>query len=419
MVSLLVSSDIAETKEVDTNMLTDSAIKALKPEDKPRKTADRDGLYLLIKPNGTKLWQQSYRFAGKQKVLSHGIYDTVTLSKARAKCDAARVLLADGKDPGLLKQQKKATQKAAAKNTFKQIAKDYLKLRAHELSPRHIERTRRRLELHIYPVLGDKAIDSITPEELLKQINKIVDAGTIETANRVLQLCGRVFRYAGSRRLVTTDITSLLKDLVPNAKKNHFAAPADDPALVGELLRAMDGFKGSQVVRAALQLAPMLFARPGELRTMKWSEIDLEKQEWSYTITKTDTRQIVPLSTQAVDILSGLARKDDYVFYSSRSGKRPMSDNALLAALRRMGIEKDELVIHGWRAVARTMLVEEMKEPQDYVEHQLGHAVIDANGRAYNRTSFIKERHRMMQRWSDYLDGLKHGVNVVPIHNNA
>ena len=397
-------------------MLTDSSIKALKPQDKPFKTADRDGLYLLVKPNGSKLWQQKYRIAGKQKVLSHGKYPTVGLSKARSKCVDARSFLSDGIDPGLVKQQEKINQVATAANTFKIVAESYLAFRT-DLSADHVKRSRSRLVKHVYPILGHRAINEITPPELLKEINKVVDRGTIETAARVLNLVGRVMRYAGSQGLVETDITSMLKGVVPTTRTKHHAAPTT-PDQVGRLLRVVDGYRGSIVVCAALKLAPMLFVRPGELRNMKWADIDLDRCEWAFHVGKTDVDHIVSLSTQAIAILEGLPKTSEYVFPSPRSATRPISDNAMIGALNNLDIGKDELTIHGWRAVARTMLDEQLGERPDFIEHQLAHAVRDANGRAYNRTSFLGERRRMMQAWSDYLDQLK-DPKVVQMRGRA
>ncbi|MCP4333646.1 MAG: integrase arm-type DNA-binding domain-containing protein [Gammaproteobacteria bacterium] len=386
-------------------MLTDATIKAMKAQEKPYKKADREGLYLLVRPNGSKLWQQSYRFAGKQKVLSHGKYPTVSLGKARTRCTDAKILLSDGIDPGLVKQQSKANQAESAATTFKIVAESYLAFRT-DLTEAYLDKSRRRLECHIYPALGQRPIADITAPDLRKAIDKVVDRGAIETAQRVLNLVGRVIRYAGTRGLVDTDITSMLRGVVPTVQARHHAAPTT-PEQVGRLLRVIDGYRGSPVVCAAMKLAPMLFVRPGELRAMRWEQIDLEAGLWSYLVSKTKCDHIVPLSSQALAILEELPRTSDFVFPSPRTATRPISDNALIAALNNLAISKDDLTIHGWRATARTLLDEQLGERPDFIEAQLAHAVRDANGRAYNRTSFLAERTVMMQRWSDYLDQMK------------
>jgi integrase len=274
------------------------------------------------------------------------------------------------------------------------------------------------LERNIFPWLGSKPIIGLTPKDILTCLRRIEERGTIETAHRTLQISGQIFRYAVATGRADRDITQDLKGALPPAKGEHFSATTD-PKQVGELLRAIDAYSGSPIVKAALQLAPLVFVRPGELRHAEWEAIELETKEWRYLVTKTQTQHIVPLSQQAIAILEGikpLTGNGRFVFPSARTpnGSRPMSDVALLAALRRMGFDKEDMTVHGFRAIARTLLDEVLKIRPDFIEHQLAHAVKDPNGRAYNRTAHLKERHAMMQDWADYLDGLKNVATILP-----
>jgi integrase len=274
------------------------------------------------------------------------------------------------------------------------------------------------LERNIFPWLGSKPIIDILPKHILDCLRRVEDRGTIETAHRTLQICGQVFRYAVATGRVERDITPNLRGALPVAKGGNFASMTN-PKQVAPLLRAIDGYTGSYIVRSALQLAPLVFVRPGELRHAEWYHIDLEAKEWRYLVTKTNTQHIVPLSSQAIAILTSLqplTGNGRYVFPSARTpnGSRAMSDVALLAALRRMGFDKTEMTTHGFRAMARTILDEVLNVRVDFIEHQLAHAVRDPNGRAYNPTAHLKERHAMMQTWSDYLGGLKRGADVIP-----
>ena len=273
------------------------------------------------------------------------------------------------------------------------------------------------LERDVFPWLGSKTITDILPIDILTCVRRVEDRGTIETAHRVLQICGQVFRYGVQTSRVDRDITPDLRGALPVAKGGHFAS-LTEPKDAAPLLRAIDIYTGSFVVKSALQLAPLVFVRPSELRQAEWAHIDIETKEWRYFVTKTETDHIVPLSKQAIDILTKLqplTGNGRFVFPSARTpnGSRPMSDMAMLAALRRMGFTKDEMSVHGFRAMARTILDEVLGFRVDFIEHQLAHAVRDANGRAYNRTSHLPDRHKMMQSWSDYLDGLKNGAQVI------
>jgi integrase len=273
------------------------------------------------------------------------------------------------------------------------------------------------LERNIFPWLGNKPITDILPKDILACLRRVEDRGTIETAHRTLQICGQVFRYAVATSRVDRDITPDLRGALPPAKGEHFAS-ITEPKQAAPLLRAIDAYTGTFVVKSALQLAPLVFVRPAELRHAEWVHINLEAKEWRYFVTKTKTDHIVPLSTQSIEILTALlplTGNGRYVFPSARTpnGSRAMSDVAMLAALRRMGFDKDEMTVHGFRAMARTILDEALGFRPDFIEHQLAHAVRDANGRAYNRTSHLAERHKMMQSWADYLDSLKNGAQVI------
>ena len=397
--------------------LSDTTIKAAKPlPDKPYKLSDEKGLYILINPNGSKYFRLKYRFAGKEKTLSLGVYPETTLKQAREKRDTARKQIVDGIDPSENKKAVKESREASATNSFEIVAREWGAKKVNNWDDKN-NRSKRMLERDVFPWLGTKPITDILPKDILSCIRRVEDRGTIETAHRVLQICGQVFRYAVQTSRVDRDITPDLRGALPVAKGGHFAS-LTEPKDAAPLLRAIDIYTGSFVVKSALQLAPLVFVRPSELRQAEWAHIDVETREWRYFVTKTETDHIVPLSTQAIEILNKLqplTGNGRFVFPSARTpnGSRPMSDMAMLAALRRMGFTKEEMSVHGFRAMARTILDEVLGFRVDFIEHQLAHAVKDANGRAYNRTSHLPERHKMMQSWSDYLDTLKNGAQVL------
>jgi len=287
----------------------------------------------------------------------------------------------------------------------------------------HANRIIRRLERDIFPWIGGNPISDITAPQLLESIRQIEQRGALETAHRALGNCGQVFRYAVATGRTERDPSGDLRGALPPVKGTHFAS-VTEPKQVAEVLRALDGYEGTLPVRCALRLAPLVFVRPGELRHAQWEDIDLITAEWRYMVTKTDSQHIVPLSGQAVKILQELkplTGNGRYIFPSARNpkGDKPMSDNAVLAAMRRMGISKEEMSGHGFRAMARTILDEVLGFRPDYIEHQLAHAVRDPNGRAYNRTAHLPERRKMMQDWADYLDKLKAGAEIIPINQSA
>ncbi len=399
--------------------LSDIQVKNAKPRDKDYKLSDGHGLYLLVTPTGGKLWRLQYRYAGKQKLLSFGAYPSISLADARQRREDARKLLANSVDPGEVRKAQKAATVAETENSFEVVAREWHNKFSGSWSSSHAETTLRRIELDAFPVLGAKPIEEIKAMELLTMLRRIESRGALETAHRVRTICGQVFRYAVATGRVERDPTADLKGALPPYKKGHLAA-ITDPKEVIPLLRAIDGYQGSFVVKCALQLAPLVFVRPGELRQAEWSEFDFDTAEWNIPAErmKMKVAHLVPLSTQAVEILrelQTLTGNSRYLFPCHRSFARPMSNNAINAALRRMGFEKDEMTGHGFRAMARTILDEVLQVRPDFIEHQLAHAVRDPNGRAYNRTAHLSERKKMMQQWADYLDKLKTGAKVISL----
>ncbi|PLK47042.1 integrase arm-type DNA-binding domain-containing protein [Uliginosibacterium sp. TH139] len=403
--------------------LSDTAVRNAKPSDKPVKMADEKGLFLLLTPAGGKWWRIKYRYGGKEKLLSLGTYPDVSLKEARDKRDEARKLLANDIDPGAQRKAQKAAGEEKAANSFEVIAREWYAKFSAQWTPNHGERILRRLERDLFPRLGSKPIADIKPPELLETLRKIEGRGAVETAHRAMQNAGQVFRYAVATGRAERDPTSDLKGALPPPKETHLAA-ITKPAEVAALLRAIDDYKGFYTTRFALRLAPMVFVRPGELRQAEWAEIDLDAAEWNIPAERMKMREphLVPLSTQAVSLLRELhahTGRGRYLFPSARTTARPMSDNAILAALRRMGFAKDEMSGHGFRAMARTILDEVLGVRPELIEHQLAHAVRDPNGRAYNRTAHLPQRRAMMQEWADYLDKLKAGAEIIPLHGNA
>lgn len=401
--------------------LTDIGVRNLESKAKPFKVFDERGLFILIMPTGGKWWRFKYRFDGKDKQLSLGVYPDVSLKSARKRRDDAREQVAEGIDPSDHRKAQKSARADRAANSFEVVAREWLEKYSPSWAGSHSSRIKRRLEKDIFPWLGARPIAEITAQDLLVAIQRLESRGVLETAHRSLATCGQVFRYAVATGRAERDPSRDLRGALPPVKGEHFAA-VTEPKKVGQLLRALAGYEGSLVVQCALKLAPLVFARPGELRTAQWATIDLDAAEWRYTVSKTGTEHIVPLAKQAVAILRtihGLTGDGQYVFPSGRSPRRPMSDNAILAAMRRMGIAKEEMSGHGFRAMARTIMDEVLGIRPDLIEHQLAHAVLDPNGRAYNRTAHLPERRKMMQRWADYLDKLREGAEIVPLRKKA
>ncbi len=414
---------------------TDVTIRNTKPTDSTQRLNDGDGLYLLVKPDGAKWWRFDYTIGGKRKTLSLGVYPDTKLSAARKNADNARELVAVGTDPSDVRKAGKAQQAKAleaerrideglaAAGSFEDVAREWATVPTSRRSEKQTERIIRWMEKDIFPWLGRRPINEITTPEIDATIQRIVDRGALDIARRVLWNCGRIFGYAAKKGYSQGDPTARLCEYMPSKKVEHHAAIIE-PKAVGGLLRAIDGYQGHLVTKCALRIAPMVFVRPGELRKAEWAEINFDKAEWNIPAERMKMREphLVPLSTQAVEVLRelhALTGGGRYVFPGARSNGRPMSDNAILAALRRMGFAKDEMSGHGFRAMARTILDEVLQVRPDYIEHQLAHAVRDPNGRAYNRTAHLVERRKMMQQWADYLDKLKAGAEVIPLHGKV
>lgn len=401
--------------------LNDTAIRAAKPTEKPYKITDEKGLFLLVNPNGSKYWRLKFRVGGKEKLLSFGTYPDVGLKDARNKRDEARKLLAAGGDPSEQRKAQKAAKTESAANCFEVICREWLEQRKDTVEPAQTAKTLARMENDVFPWIGGKVITEITAPDVLSVMRRMDERGARYTAHRVRSEISRAFRYAIATGRADRDPCPDLRGAIPSPKEEHFAA-ITDPKEVGALLRACDAFSGTFVVKSALLLAPLLFVRPGELRKAEWSTIDLDKAEWRYLVTKTKTEHLVPLASQVVDTLRelhALTGHGRYVF-PGRDPQKAMSEAAINAALRRMGYDtKTEITGHGFRAMARTILHEELHQKPEVIEHQLAHKVPDALGTAYNRTKFLKERKAMMQLWADYLDKLKAGADVVSLHGSA
>lgn len=403
-------------------MLTVKELDSAKPRAKPYKLADGQGLYLEVMPTGAKYWRLKYRVAGKEKRLAFGVYPEVRPQEARDKARTARDMLRAGIDPGEAKKTAKREAVMARANTFEVVAREWLEgLKSQVGAPQH-QRTVARMERDVFPWLGQRPLADIDAPEILVLLKRVDGRGARYTVHRLRGEISRVFRFAIATGRAKSDPAKDLIGAIPPAVETHFAS-ITEPSRVAEMLRAFDGFSGTFPVLCALKLAPRLFVRPGELRRAEWSQIDLERMEWRYRVTKTDTDHLVPLARQVVGIfreLHALTGRGRFVFPGARSAARPMSDAAINAALRRLGYDtRTEITGHGFRAMARTILHEELHQKPEVIEHQLAHSVPDALGTAYNRTKFLKERKAMMQLWADYLDKLKSGADVIPLNKTA
>ena len=404
--------------------LTDTAIRKAKARTKPARLFDGGGLYLQLSPAGGKLWRFKYRYDGKEKLLAFGAYPDVLLVSARKKRDEARTLLDDGIDPSQHRKAAKATRAGLAANTFEVIAREWYAKIAPTLAHTTKEKIIRRLEVDAFPVIGTRPIASLAAADLIRVIERIEQRGSVDIARRVHNYIGRIFRYAVGRGLATRDPSRdiELKDILPPADVQHHAS-VTDPKAVGELLRAIEGFTGALTTQCALRLAALVFVRPGELRHAEWTEFDFNKAEWRIPAAKMKMREqhIVPLSVQAVAILreiQSLTGAGRYVFPSGRGGGRPMSENTVNAALRRLGYTKGEATGHGFRSMASTLL-HELGLPHAVIERQLAHGERNKVSAAYNFAEHLPKRRAMMQQWADYLDKLKAGAEVIPLHGNA
>lgn len=390
-------------------MLTDTKLRSLKPQGKVYRLADANGLCVEVRPSGAKIWRYRYRFAGKANMLTIGDYPAVSLAEARAERDKVRAQLKKGMDPALVVKIERAAQEEEAGNTFGALAEELVAQRAKKLTPGSVVRERRMLERDLGSI-ADLPVRSVSAPILLKALRKIEARGAVETAHRARAAAGMVFRYAiATGRAENNPALSLAGALTPT-KTKHFSS-LTEPGEVAKLLRAIYGYQGSPIVSAALKLSALMFVRPGELRAARWEDIDLDAAEWRYITSKTQTQHIVPLAGQVIELLEDVrpyARKSQYVFPSVRSIQKPISENTINAALRNLGFEGEMMTAHGFRAMARTLLDEVLGFRPDFIEHQLAHAVRDPLGRAYNRTTHLGERKKMMQAWANYLDELRH-----------
>lgn len=391
--------------------LTSTTIRNAKPTAKTQKLSDGGGMYLEITPKGGTYWRLKYRFNGKEKRLALGVYPTISLKEAREKREEAKKLLAKGIDPNEAKKAQKRLQGESITNSFQAVGEEWFLKQTNRWSEVHQTKIRWMLDKNLYPWLATRPISEITPPELLSVLRKIESRGALETAKRTKQVAGQVFRYGVAIGACERDPSQDLRDALATPAKKHLAA-ITEPKEVGRLLLALDSYEGSPTVRAALKLAPLTFVRPNELRHAEWSEIDWDAKQWKIPASKMKggADHIVPLSKQSLDTLQELfplTGRDQYIFPSARSKRRPMSNNAVLSAMRRMDIPKEQMSGHGFRAMARTILDEVLGYRVDWIEHQLAHAVKDVHGRAYNRTAHLDKRKDMLQHWADYLDQLR------------
>jgi len=406
-------------------MLTDPKVRNAQPTGKAYKLADGKGLYLLVTPTGARCWRMNYRFNGKQKTVTFGIYPAMTIKEARQRRDEARALLAEGLDPMAERKAERESIEKDTQNTFAAIAREWLDKMQPSWSAITYDHAQQRLTHDLFPHIGHKPIDKITAPELLAALRAIVDRGRLHTAGRARADASRVFRYAIATGRAERDPSADLRGALPAGKTEHRSTIVE-PAAVGELLRAIDGYLGEPTVRAALKLAPLVFLRPGELAAAEWSEFDLDAGEWRIpgARMKMKGRHIVPLSAQAVAILRDLRPLTEYqayVFPHARNRGQHMSRESVRAALVRMGYgpsSETPMTAHGFRAMASTLL-HEQGWPSDMIERQLAHAERNKIKAAYNHAEHLPERRRMMQAWADYLDSLKQGAAIIPFRKSS
>jgi len=400
--------------------LNDTKIRNTKATDKRQTLFDGGGLYLEVSEKGSKLWRMKYRFEGRAGLLSFGAYPVVSLEQARQYREEAKRLIASGYDPSSVKKAQKEARQDSIANSFEVLAREWIFNKSNSITPRTAKNMTWMLETNVFPWIGRIPVADLKTQDFLKVLKRIEEKDLLDTLRKVRGYCSQIMRYATETGRAEADPVIFSKSAFKTPKTRHMAA-ITDPKQVTELLRMIDNYRGTFPVVCALKIAPYVFVRPGELRIAQWADINFDTAEWRYTVTKTKTQHIVPLAKQIIAILKELhllTGHGRYLFPSVRTGERPMSDNSINAALRSMGIDKDEMTGHGFRAMARTILDEVLGERVDLIEHQLAHAVKDPNGRAYNRTAHLPERKRMMQRWADYLDSLKKS-NVIPLDKHV
>lgn len=400
-------------------MLTDTALRRLRPAAKPYRRADGKGLYIEVSTTGARCWRLKYRVAGREKRLAFGVYPEVSLAEARARCERARSLLRDGKDPSTERRAAKTAAEAQAE-TFGMIAAEWMERQRGSMAAATFKKAQWMLgqvaSLHSRPIRAMAAPD------VLSVLRAVEQGGRHETTHRIKQRIGQVMRYAVATGRAERDVTADLRGaLTPPTTRHHPAIT--DPTKVAELLRAIEGFGGFPATHAALRIAPYLFQRPGNVRAMEWAELDLDAAEWRIPADKMKMGEahVVPLATQAVAILKdiqAITGGGRYCFPSNRGRGRPLSNNTLNAALRRLGFDKETMTAHGFRAMASSLLNEQGWSP-DVIERQLAHAERNKVRAAYNRASYMAERRKMMQAWADYLDALREGAKVIPIQRKA
>jgi integrase len=400
-------------------MLTDTKLRAMKPRAEAYRVADTNGLCIEIRPSGAKVWRYRFRYASKASIITLGEYPTMSLADARIERDKARALVKGGANPAHAAKVERAIRMEKVGNTFISVALEFIAKREKEgMTVGSVERSRRLIEKDLASI-GNLPIAEMPAPVLLAALRKMEKRGIVASAHRARGLAGQIFRYAIATGRAERNPAADLIGALERPQITHFASIIL-PSKIGELLRAIHNYHGSLITIAALKLAPLVFVRPAELRKAEWSEIDLDRALWDIPADKMKMAQphLVPLSDQAVAILRDmypLTGGGQYVFPGVRSIRRPMSENTINAALRYMGFDSDTMTGHGFRAMARTVLDEELGFPVDHIEHQLAHAVKDANGRAYNRTTHLPARRKMMQAWADYLDTLRLGAKVVPL----
>lgn len=397
--------------------MTDAAVRGAKPREKAYRIRDTRGLYLEVTPAGRKHWRFRYKTDGKESMLSLGSYPDVTLLDARQKALELRKGLKAGVNPSAAR--KAEAEAARGGDSFEAVAREWVAKFSRGWSEGHTETIVSRLQMNVYPYIGTARIKDVTAPELLAVVRRIEARGALEVARRVLQICGQVFRYAVATGRAERDPSGDLRGALPPTPQKHHAA-LTEPKAVGALLRAIDGFTGSIVVKCAMQLAPLTFVRPGELRRAEWTEFDFDAAEWRIPAAKMKmkTEHVVPLSRQALEVLRTIQRitgGERYVFPSIRTLVRPMSENTVNAALRRLGYQSDEMTGHGFRTMASTLL-NEQGWSSDAIERQLAHVERNRVRAAYNAARYMQERRKMMQAWADYLDALRSGARIIPLH---
>lgn len=397
--------------------LTELQLKALKPREKPFKVFDGRGLYIEVFPNGKCYWRMKYRFAGKEKRIAFGPYPLIKLSEARRKCDDARRQLIEAIDPSEQRKARKLVAVVSTEQTFEAVGREWFEMKSKRWAKSHADKIIGRLELHVFPWIGKKDIRTITAPEYLSVMRRIEASGANETAHRALQACGRIARYAIATGRATHDVPRDLRGALADVEERHYPT-ITDPREVAGMMRAIEGYEGTFIVRTAFRLAPLVWVRPSELRKAKWPEFDLDRAEWRIEKGRMKKRRvhIVPLSRQAIALLRDIQPQTghlDWVFPGERDRKRPMSENAINAALRRIGYPQGVFTAHSFRSVASTLL-HERGWNSDAIERQLSHVEEKKSKKAYNYAEHLPMRREMMQAWANYVDELRTGRAMPP-----